>query len=95
MNIREYQERVRAQHALAQTQANLTAGQPLVVANSGNDHQLDTLLIAARNDIARMRELPTLGDRAVFKREKFLPQYLPFVEQYFDKGEVYQNDLIG
>lgn len=95
MNIREYQERVRAQQALAQTQANLTAGQPLVVANSGNDHQLDTLLIAARNDIARMRELPTLGDRAVFKREKFLPQYLPFVEQYFDKGEVYQNDLIG
>lgn len=95
MNIREYQQKVREQMALAQTQSQLVSGQPLAKANNGSDYQLDTLLIAARNDIARMRELPTLADRAVFKKEKFLPQYLPFVEQYFEKGEVYQNDLVG
>lgn len=95
MNIREYQQRVRQEMALRETQSQLTDGQPLAVATGGNDYQLDTLLIAARNDIARMRELPTLEDRAIFKRDKFLPQYLPFVEQYFEKGVVYQNDLIG
>lgn len=95
MNIREYQARVRQEMALRETQSQLTDGQPLTVATGGSDYQYDTLLIAARQDIARMRELPTLADRAVFKREKFLPQYLPFVEQYFEKGIVYQNDLVG
>lgn len=95
MNIREYQERVRQEIALRETQSQLTDGQPLATATAGNDYQLDTLLIAARNDIARMRELPTLADRAIFKKEKFLPHYLPFVEQYFEKGTVYQNDLVG
>ncbi|MGX2949364.1 phage terminase small subunit [Ursidibacter sp. B-7004-1] len=95
MNIREYQQKMREQMALEKTQSQLANGQPLAIASSGSDYQLDTLLIAARNDIARMRELPTLADRAVFKKEKFLPQYLPFVEQYFEKGLVYQNDLVG
>lgn len=95
MNIRAYQERIRAQLALQQTQEQLTDGQPLAVASGGNHYQLETLLIAARNDIARMRELPTLADRAVFKKEKFLPQYLPFVEEYLKNGEAYQNDILG
>ncbi|URL05954.1 phage terminase small subunit [Avibacterium sp. 21-595] len=88
MGMREFQKRMEKLTALE----NQPAQQAVVLVSHS---QQDVLDIALKNDIEKIRALPTLVDRAEYKRNHFLPKWLPLVEEYFAKGEIYQNDVIA
>lgn len=92
MGMREFQARMRALDEIKQSEVG-TAAQKAVVAKHGSDYSV--LQIALKNDVNKIRALPTLEMRAEEKRTKFLPHWLPFTEDYFQKDEVYQNDIVG
>ncbi|WGE32546.1 terminase endonuclease subunit [Actinobacillus genomosp. 2] len=92
MGMREFQARMRALDEIKQSEVG-TPAQKAVVAKHGSDYSV--LQIALKNDVNKIRALPTLEMRAEEKRSKFLPHWLPFVEDYFKKGEIYQNDIVG
>ncbi|MDP8173673.1 phage terminase small subunit [Pasteurella skyensis] len=91
MALREQQQRMRAEQKLAKEQARRLTG---AVEPLGN-HQHSILEIALKNDVNKIRSMPTLADRAVYKRDHFLPKWLPYVHDYFNKKEQYQNEIIG
>ena len=91
MGMREFQARHQALQAIEANQSQ-TQGQPIALSSSA-EH--DVLMIALKNDVNAVRAFPTFDMRAEYKRDKFLPKWLPFVDQYFEKGKVYQNDIIG
>lgn len=90
--MREFQAQMRALQEIEQSNGD-TATKQAVVAKHGSDYSV--LQIALVNDVNRIRALPTLELRAEEKRNVFLPHWLPFVDDYFNKGEVYQNDILG
>ncbi|WP_244175309.1 terminase endonuclease subunit [Actinobacillus porcitonsillarum] len=90
--MREFQAQMRALQEIEQSNGD-TATKQAVVAKHGSDYSV--LQIALVNDVNRIRALPTLELRAEEKRNVFLPHWLPFVDDYFNKGEVYQNDIVG
>ncbi|MFY1028143.1 terminase endonuclease subunit [Actinobacillus seminis] len=92
MGMREFQQRHNALQAVSQV-APSHAVKKAVVAQYGSDYSV--LEIALKNDVNVIRALPTLELRAEMKRDKFLPHWLPFVDEYFTKGVNYQNDIVG
>lgn len=92
MALREQQARMEAQQALEQAQAQaLQKGEVLTASN----YQQQAIDIALRNEVAKIRAMPTLSQRADYKRQQFLPKWLPFAEQHLDAQATYQNDVIG
>lgn len=90
LNVREYQAQ---QRAVAEIENGQAVG---LTQNSANTTTTQTVLeIALQNDVNKIRTLPTLADRANYKREVFLPKWLPYVENYFHEGNRYQNPVIG
>ncbi|BFQ93154.1 phage terminase small subunit [Gallibacterium anatis] len=89
MGFRDYQKRVLALKALEQQSPDKVHQ---AVKNSNATTQV--LEIALNNDIARIREISSIAERAEYKRDHFLPKWLPFVDEYFQKGERYQNDVL-
>ncbi len=55
----------------------------------------ESLEIVLKTDLNKIRALPSLAQRAEYKRLHFLPKFLPLVEEYQAKGERYQNDVLG
>ncbi|UZT19502.1 phage terminase small subunit [Pasteurella multocida] len=92
MGVREFQEKIRA---LEQIQKATNDGtlQSEVVAQHSNDYTV--LEIALANDVNAIRAIPTLELRAEHKRNRFLPKWLPFVDEYLEKKAVYQNDYFA
>lgn len=88
MVMREFQQRIKAQKVLEQ-EVQRGEVQTAVAAYASNYSVLEISLL---NDVNAIRALPTLESRAKYKRKHFLPKWLPFVEEYLTKGEVYQND---
>ncbi|MDA3979032.1 phage terminase small subunit [Gallibacterium sp. AGMB14963] len=89
MGFRDYQKRV---IALKQLEQQTPDQVHQTMKNTNATTQV--LEIALNNDIARIREISSLADRAEYKRNHFLPKWLPFVEEYLQKGEIYQNDVL-
>lgn len=90
-NIREYQQQQRAVQAIE-------SGQPVEM--NGNftkntDSSQTVIEIALKNEINKIRSFSTLAERAEYKRNSFLPKWLPFCDDYFAQNEHYQNDVIG
>lgn len=83
MNFREYQAK---QRALKQLNSQEVVSVKTVQTTSA------VLEIALQNDINKIRQLPSLAERADYKRDHFLPKWLPFVEEYITRGDNYQND---
>ncbi|WP_424408077.1 terminase endonuclease subunit [Pasteurella sp. PK-2025] len=92
MGVREFQEQIRALQQIEQATNNGTL-QHEVIAQHGNDYSV--LEIALANDVNAIRVIPTLELRAEYKRNRFLPKWLPFVEEYLEKKTVYQNDYFA
>ncbi|EOC1097147.1 terminase [Cronobacter sakazakii] len=46
---------------------------------------------ALNNDVAHVRNLPTIADREAYKRDVLLPRWMPTVESYLAGGKVYPN----
>ncbi|UWZ92174.1 terminase endonuclease subunit [[Pasteurella] aerogenes] len=92
MGMREFQQRQKALQTVSQVAPNRDI-KKAVVAQYGSEYSI--LEIALKNDVNAIRALPALELRAEMKRDKFLPHWLPFVDEYFAKGEVYQNDIVG
>ncbi|QZP16348.1 phage terminase small subunit [Avibacterium paragallinarum] len=88
MGMREFQKRMEKLTALENPEAAKVAD---VVSHS----QQEVIDIALKNDVEKIRSLPSLADRAEYKRNHFFPKWLPLVEEYFAKGEIYQNDVIA
>ncbi|KMK51479.1 hypothetical protein RO21_06075 [[Actinobacillus] muris] len=92
MGLRDQQARMQAQQALAEEQAQtLLEGRTLPTTHH-SQHIVD---IALHNEVEKIRTMPSLEIRADYKRAHFLPKWLPFVEQHFNKGDTHQNDVIG
>lgn len=90
MGMREFQARMNALQKVEQATPN-TVAQAAAVAEQGSNYAV--LEIALQNDVNRIRTFPTLEQRAEEKRDRFLPKWLPFVRDYLEKGEIYQNDI--
>lgn len=91
MALREQQARMKAEQALAQAQAeSLVTGQVAV-----SQHSQEIVDIALMNEINKIRAMPTLADRIEYKRNQFIPHWLPFAEQHLTNEGQYQNDVIG
>lgn len=86
--FRERRERLKLQ----QQQAELLQGKAVQLSTPSAQ---DSLMIVVKNELAKIKALPTFEQRAEYKRLHFLPKFLPLVEEYFTKQEHYQNDLIG
>lgn len=91
MALREQQQRMRAEQKLAQEQAKRQTQE----GNPVGDHQYSILEIALINDVNKTRSMPTLADKATYKRDHFLPKWLPYAKDYFKKGTFFQNDIVG
>lgn len=85
MGVRDYQ---RQQAILVKIQAEQAT--PEAVRSVGGDYTV--LEIALQNDVNAIRALPSLDLRNEYKRSRFLPKWLPFVNEYLKKGVIYQND---
>lgn len=88
MGIRDFQRQLKQLEKINQTEKDAT----LNVANIPTDY--DVLMIACLNDVNAIRALPTRAERNDYKLSRFLPKWLPFVEAYFEKGILYQNDYL-
>lgn len=55
----------------------------------------ESLEIVLKTDLNKIRSLPSLAQRAEYKRLQFLPKFLPLVKEYQETGERYQNDVLG
>lgn len=91
MGLREQQARMKAQSHLAEQQEQIVQGGTRPTAT----HSQQIIDLALRNEIEKIRAMPTFADRNQYKRDHFLKKWLPFVEQHFEKGATYQNDVIG
>ncbi|MEI9881673.1 phage terminase small subunit [Atlantibacter hermannii] len=59
---------------------------------------LDSLHIqiqALNQDVAYLRNLPTIADRVVHKRDVLLPRWLPTVEAYLESGSVFTHPVFA
>ncbi|WP_413740827.1 phage terminase small subunit [Sodalis sp. RH18] len=65
----------------------LDAGQALEASPDSLHIQLRELA----RDVSRLRALPMTRDRVEMKRRTLLPKWMPTVEQYLARGEVYTN----
>ncbi|OOF58917.1 terminase endonuclease subunit [Rodentibacter myodis] len=90
MGMRDFQRRMQALAQINQTTENHT--QQSAVATQGKDYAV--LEIACKNDVNAVRAFPTRAEKNDYKRNRFLPKWLPFVEQYFEQGTIYQNDYL-
>lgn len=87
-NIREYQQQQQSIQQVEQAQNVATLEK--------REQATQTVLeIALKNEVNKIRTLPSLAERAKYKRENFLPKWLSFCDDYFAKGERYQNDVLG
>ncbi|WP_105634590.1 phage terminase small subunit [Cronobacter dublinensis] len=50
---------------------------------------------ALNNDIACVRNLPTIANREAYKRDVLLPRWMPTVESYLEGGKVYPNPVFA
>lgn len=85
--FREHRERL----ALIQAQADSLQGKPVQAVNAA----YQSVEIVLQNEVNKIKAIPTLAERAEYKRLQFLPKFRPLVDEYFAKGEHYQNDVIG
>ncbi|MFA9499909.1 phage terminase small subunit [Mannheimia sp. E30BD] len=92
MGLVEQQNRMKAENKLVeeQTVRGTTDGCLPV-----GDHTQTILEISLQNEINKIRSLPSLELRAEYKRDIFLPKWLPYAEDYFNKGVKYQNNVVG
>ncbi|MDU4461251.1 MAG: terminase endonuclease subunit [Haemophilus parainfluenzae] len=70
-----------------------SAAQSATVQQHGTDYEV--LCIALTNDVNKIRAFPNFELKAEYKRDVFLPKWMPFVEEYWAKGIVYQNDYLA
>ena len=47
--------------------------------------------IALKTDVDKIRAMPSLAERNDYKRDHFLPKWLPYVDSYIQNGENYPN----
>ena len=92
MGMREFQAQMRALQQIEKSAVD-SAAQSATVQQHGTDY--DVLCIALTNDVNKIRAFPTFEQKAEYKRETFLPKWLPFVDEYLKKGVVYQNDYLA
>lgn len=90
MGLRDQQAQMRQLAELEQQQAQVLQGQSVAISAAQS-----AVLIALAQDVEKIRTMPTFEQRAEYKRNQFLPKWLPFVEQHFNKGDTQQNDVIG
>lgn len=90
MGMRDFQRQMQALADINQVSENNT--QQGAVATHGNDYAV--LEIALQNDVNAVRAFPTRAEKLDYKRNRFLPKWLPFVSAYLDKGAIYQNDYL-
>ncbi|MFD0965985.1 phage terminase small subunit [Seminibacterium arietis] len=90
MGMRDFQAKVKA---LEEINSNDTTTTASAVQKHSNDYKL--LQVALETDVNKIHALPTLDQKIEQKRRYFLPKWLPYVEQYFEQGETYQNDILG
>lgn len=90
MGMRDFQRQMRALAEINQATENQT--QQSAVATHGNDYAV--LEIACKNDVNAVRAFPTRAEKNDYKRDRFLPKWLPFVDEYFEQGATYQNDYL-
>lgn len=57
-----------------------------------NNFQL--LVSSLDSDCKRVSDLPMGTQRVALKKNELIPQYMPYVQTYLDKGEVYRNPLL-
>lgn len=93
MGLREQQARARE---IAQIQDDSkNHANPKGGAKKALSASMSAVLIALHQDIEKIRAFSSLAERANFKREYFLPKWLPFAEQYLAEGKLEQNDVVG
>ena len=90
MGMRDFQRQMQALADINQVSESNT--QKSAVAIHGNDYAV--LEIALQNDVNAVRAFPTRTEKLDYKRNRFLPKWLPFVNEYLDKGAIYQNDYL-
>ncbi|THA08088.1 terminase endonuclease subunit [Rodentibacter pneumotropicus] len=90
MGMRDFQRQMQALNKINQAaESNATKS---AVAAHGNDYAV--LEIALQNDVNAVRAFPTRAEKMDYKRDRFLPKWLPFVSEYLEKGTIYQNDYL-
>lgn len=92
MGMREFQAQMRALQQIEKSAVD-SAAQSATVQQHGTDY--DVLCIALTNDVNKIRAFPSFELKAEYKRDVFLPKWMPFVEEYLEKGIVYQNDYLA
>lgn len=92
MGMREFQAQMRALQQIEKSAVD-SAAQSATVQQHGTDY--DVLCIALTNDVNKIRAFPSFELKAEYKRDVFLPKWMPFVEEYLAKGIVYQNDYLA
>lgn len=92
MGMREFQAQMRALQQIEKSVVD-SAAQSATVQQHGTDYEV--LCIALTNDVNKIRAFPNFELKAEYKRDVFLPKWMPFVEEYLAKGIVYQNDYLA
>ena len=92
MGMREFQAQMRALQQIEKSAVD-SAAQSATVQQHGTDYEV--LCIALTNDVNKIRAFPNFELKAEYKRDVFLPKWMPFVEEYLAKGIVYQNDYLA
>lgn len=92
MGMREFQAQMRALQQIEKSVVD-SAAQSATVQQHGTDYEV--LCIALTNDVNKIRAFPNFELKAEYKRDVFLPKWMPFVEEYWAKGIVYQNDYLA
>ncbi len=90
--MREFQAQMRALQQIEKSVVD-SAAQSATVQQHGTDYEV--LCIALTNDVNKIRAFPNFELKAEYKRDVFLPKWMPFVEEYLAKGIVYQNDYLA
>lgn len=66
---------------------SLNAGRALVA----SPESLHTYLREIAHDVEQLRQLPTIADRILRKRDVLLPKWQPVAARYVESGEVFNN----
>lgn len=87
MGFFEQRQRTKKLQQLLTQQDAILSGEPVAELTSAQS----AVEIALKADVDKIRAMPSHADRNVYKRDHFLPKWLPYVDDYIAKGENYAN----
>ena len=90
-----YKQRIRAEREAAEQQQRIEVASRETLEETARDYQQFQLLLASlETDLKRLSQHPKGEPRNDIKRAELLPRYMPYVTEYLESGEAFNNPVL-